>query len=292
MNGILNINKVMDWTSHDIVAKVRNILRIKKIGHTGTLDPIATGVLLLCIGKATKIIRFLPDDKVYKTKICLGTETETYDRAGEIVAEKPLNSISEERIREILPEFMGTIKQIPPIYSAIKVKGKALYSLARKGESVDVPSRTVHISSITLESVDLPMITLRVACSAGTYIRSLAHDLGQKLGCGAHVSELERTHIAQFSLDDAISLANLTPEIARSELISIDVALSHLPEMVVKSDFVAKLKNGIVPQRDDIQLYPETSSKTLLRLKSPEGNLVAIATFCPEPFLIRFERVL
>lgn len=291
MNGILNINKPKDWTSHDVVARVRKILNIKKVGHTGTLDPLATGVLLLAIGKATKIIRFLPDDKVYRTKVRLGIETTSYDCLGDIVSEKSIAGITEDQVQQVLLHFVGAIEQIPPLYSAIKLKGKPLYKFARKGVVVDVPARSVCIRKLILESFEPPHLVLMVHCSAGTYIRSLAHDIGQELGCGGHVLELQRLQIGHFPLASATSLMNLTLDPVDHHLISVDDALKHHPAIIVKSDFIDQLKHGVVPQREHLDSCPDITQPIPVRLKSLTNELIAIATIFPEPFSVKLERV-
>ncbi len=205
------IDKELRWTSFDVVAKLRTVLRIKKIGHAGTLDPLASGLLIVCCGKATKSIESFQDmPKEYLAEIRLGAVTETYD------SEKPeeqlcdVSHLQEEGIQEALRAFVGEIDQIPPMYSARKVSGKRLYELARKGQEIERPSRRVQIHELIVEDYTTPLLRVRVRCSKGTYVRSLAHDLGQALGCGGYLSSLRRTKIGEYSVDDALTIAELS----------------------------------------------------------------------------------
>lgn len=205
--GILVIDKPIGLTSHDVVLKVRKAINVKKIGHLGTLDPMATGVLPLCIGRATKVARFLDNvKKEYIAKIRFGVETDSYDATGRVVAERDTGSICEEDIRKTLQLFKGKIKQIPPMFSAVKVNGTPLYKLARRGITIERKPRDIEFYSIDIEEVDLPYLTLKISCSKGTYIRSLSHDIGVKLGCGAHLVALRRIRNGQFTLKDSIGL--------------------------------------------------------------------------------------
>ena len=213
--GVLVIDKPGGMTSHDVVMRVRRILGAKKVGHTGTLDPMATGLLPLCIGGATKIARFLEGgDKEYRATIKFGIETDTYDAEGKVVAESDTSGVSEEMVVEALAQFRGKIQQIPPMYSAVKIGGTPLYKLARKGITVEREPKEVDISSIDVEEFTMPLLTMRIACSKGTYIRTLCHDLGSAVGCGAHLVALRRTRSGHFSLKDAITL-----DVDRSEMI-------------------------------------------------------------------------
>ncbi len=207
--GFLNVYKPKGMTSHDVVARLRRITKIKQIGHTGTLDPFATGVLPIAIGKATKLIEYLDDDKEYLASVQFGKTTDTYDLDGEItqVFDK---KITEQEVKAELKSFEGDISQIPPIYSAIKVNGKKLYDYARAGEYIDIKPRNVTISKIELKEFDYETQTAQiiVACSKGTYIRSIAYDLGEKLGCGAYLFALERTKAGKFLCGNSINLDN------------------------------------------------------------------------------------
>lgn len=210
---ILLINKPLRWTSFDVVRKLRNVLKIKKIGHAGTLDPLATGLLILCTGKMTKQIEtFQAQEKEYTGKMILGQTTPSYDLETEPTLPDDISHITEEKIIEATSQFMGSISQIPPLHSAIKVDGKRAYKLARAGSDAKLKAREVTISTFEITDVNLPEVSFRVVCSKGTYIRSLAHDMGQVLGVGAYLSELCRTRIGDFLLKDAQTLEELVNE--------------------------------------------------------------------------------
>ncbi|MBT6492015.1 MAG: tRNA pseudouridine(55) synthase TruB, partial [Deltaproteobacteria bacterium] len=200
MNGVLIIDKSAGPTSHDVVASVRKVLRMKKVGHTGTLDPAATGVLPIVLGKATKLSRYLVGcDKSYRGMICLGVTTDTLDAVGQVLEEKPVD-VTEEQVEAVLEKFRGDIKQVPPMYSAKKIDGKKLYELARQGVEVEREAKDVHIDELKLISFDGTNIEVDVTCTSGTYIRVLALDIGEALGCGGHLSALRRTRVGNFDL--------------------------------------------------------------------------------------------
>ena len=220
--GFLNINKPKGITSHDVVSKLRKILGIKQIGHTGTLDPFATGVLPIAIGKATKFIEYLDDDKAYIATVKFGSNTDTYDIDGE-VTETFDKKVKEDDVVSALKNFEGEISQLPPIYSAIKKDGKKLYEYARAGEKVEITPRKVFISQIKLLDFneDTQSARIKVACSAGTYIRSVAYDLGKILNCGAYLSELERIKAGKFGIENSVKLADISDmDFALSRIIS------------------------------------------------------------------------
>ena len=210
MNGMLLINKPAGMTSFDVVAVLRRVTHIKQIGHTGTLDPFATGVLPICIGKATKLIEYLPDDKEYTATVQFGANTDTYDLEGEVTQTFD-KKISQTDLKEILKDFEGEIEQLPPIYSAIKVKGKKLYEYAREGKEVEIKPRKVFIKKIELLSFDYEgqNAQILVECSKGTYIRSIAFDIGQKLNCGGYLIALKRTKAGMFSIEKSINLVEV-----------------------------------------------------------------------------------
>ena len=209
--GFLNIYKPKGLTSHDVVARLRKITKVRQIGHTGTLDPFATGVLPICIGKATRLIEYLDDDKEYLATVQFGKNTATYDLEGEITATFD-KKVTEEDVKNALKDFEGEISQIPPIYSAIKVNGKKLYDYARQGQDIEIKPRKVTISKIELKEFDKTSQSAKitVACSKGTYIRYIAYDLGAKLGCGGYLTALERTQAGKFQVNTAIKLEDLT----------------------------------------------------------------------------------
>ncbi|MFY0592374.1 tRNA pseudouridine(55) synthase TruB [Roseivirga sp.] len=207
---VILIDKPLTWTSFDVVKKIRNLIRIKKVGHAGTLDPLATGLLILCTGKKTKSIEgFMGQEKEYTGSFTIGQTTPTYDLESEVTPAVDISHIGNDELEKARQNFIGDIEQIPPMHSAIKVNGKRLYEHARKGETIAVKSRSVSIKEFELTEVDLPVINFRVVCSKGTYIRSLAHDFGQALGVGAHLSSLRRTKIGDFDVENAYSLDDL-----------------------------------------------------------------------------------
>lgn len=248
MNGIINIYKEKDFTSFDVVAKLRGILKQKKIGHTGTLDPDATGVLPVCLGSATKLCDMLTDKKKeYIAEFVLGKETDTQDISGQVIKEAEV-ICSEQTVVETIQSFVGDYEQLPPMYSAIKVDGKRLYELARQGKEVERKKRPVTFYEIEMLNVDLPFVSVRVLCSKGTYIRTLCHDIGQKLGCGAAMTSLERTKSGQFTKEKAYTLAQierLRDEGKLNEIIMpVDIVFSDLPEMIVVGELKKKILNG------------------------------------------------
>lgn len=246
MFGFLNIIKPKGITSHDVVSRLRKITQIKQIGHTGTLDPFATGVLPVCIGKATRLIEYLQDDKEYLAEVQFGKNTDTYDINGQVT--KVFDTkITEQEILEILPNFRGEISQLPPIYSAIKVNGKKLYDYARKGEAVEIQPRKVNITKLELLSFDKEkqLAQIIVGCAKGTYIRSLAYDIGAKLNCGAYLSTLKRTKAGNFIIENAISLDDLhTKEDVLNNLINpLDVL--QLPKRELTPEEYERVSHGM-----------------------------------------------
>ncbi len=211
IDGILNINKPQGVTSHDVVRDIRRLLGVKKIGHTGTLDPMATGVLPICIGKATRITEYTDlDFKKYRCQLRLGTVTDTQDIWGTVLEQHPTDGITEEAVREAFEGFRGRISQRPPMYSAVRIAGRRLYDYARAGETVEVKTREVYINNLVVEAVDAPRVCFTVECSKGTYIRTICEDVGRKLGCGAVMESLERLGSGAFKIEDAIDLYELT----------------------------------------------------------------------------------
>ena len=269
-SGIINIYKEKGFTSHDVVAKARGIFRERRIGHTGTLDPDAEGVLPICIGSATKVVPYLSEaDKCYEAEVILGVTTTTEDASGEILETHPVD-VSREQIEEVVASFVGDYTQIPPMYSAIKVNGIRLYELARRGETVERPSRQVYIESCdVIEYMAPDRFRIRVNCSKGTYIRTLCTDIGKALGCGAHMGYLLRTRVGHYLLKDSIKLAelesykeNLTPYIE-----GLDQIFSELDALHVNEAGGKYLENG-----NPLRLQHVTE-----KLTSPEaGQLFAV----------------
>jgi tRNA pseudouridine55 synthase len=212
LDRVLLIDKPMQWTSFDVVNKLRRKLKIKKIGHAGTLDPLATGLLILCTGKMTKRIdEFQAQEKEYTGNFVIGQTTPSHDLETLVSEAKDISSISEEIIHEAIKKFTGTIQQVPPIHSAIKVDGKRAYALARKGKEPELKPREVTVSAFEITGIQLPTVSFRIICSKGTYIRSLARDFGEELGVGAYLSKLCRTRIGQFHLKDALTIEDINP---------------------------------------------------------------------------------
>lgn len=227
MTGVLIIDKPEGWTSHDVVAYMKKRLGARKVGHLGTLDPIATGVLPLVIDGATKFARFLDGGKKeYVARMRLGVETDTYDGAGNIVAEADCSRISEAEIERVLSSFRGRITQTPPMYSAIKKNGTPLYKLARKGVTVERAAKDVEVFTLDVTAVELPSVEFRAVCSKGTYIRSICFDAGKALGCGAHMAALRRVRCGGFSIDEAVG-PKAEIEAVRSGIIPLEAALAR-----------------------------------------------------------------
>lgn len=240
--GFLNIYKPVGMTSHDVVSVLRRVTKIKQIGHTGTLDPFAEGVLPICIGKATRLIEYLQDDKEYLATVQFGAATNTFDLDGEKVFTSD-KKLSRDDIKEGLKSFEGEILQLPPIFSAIKVKGKKLYEYARKGEEVEIQPRKVVIENIELKNFDeeLQQAQIRLKCSKGTYIRSIANDLGKNLGCGGYLIKLIRTQAGKFRVENSVQLDGID---FKSNLIN-PLDILNLPKIAVDNDDLARIKNGM-----------------------------------------------
>ena len=241
MFGFLNVYKPVGMTSHDVVSKLRKLTNIKQIRHTGTLDPFAEGVLPVCIGKATRLIEFLEDDKEYLATVQFGVSTTTYDREGEVIYTSDKKLVSED-VKNALKAFEGEISQLPPIYSAIKVKGKKLYEYARSGQEVEIKPRKVTIENIELKSFDekLQQAEILIKCSKGTYIRSIANDLGQKLECGAHLIKLVRTQAGRFRIENSVNLEGL--DIVNNLINPVDML--NYPEINVNCVDMEYIRNG------------------------------------------------
>lgn len=250
MDGIINVYKEKGYTSHDVVAKLRGILHQKKIGHTGTLDPDATGVLPVCLGKATKVCELLTDKKkTYLAVVRLGVQTDTQDLTGTILEEREVQ-VTEEQIRETAASFLGDYEQIPPMYSAVKVNGKRLYELARQGKEVERKARRVHIYTCDITDIDLASneFSMEVTCSKGTYIRTLCQDIGEKLGCGAAMASLVRTQVDRFQIEDALTLERIEALQKEKELepfiLPVDQLFEAYDKIVVADKAVSYLQNG------------------------------------------------
>ena len=248
MNGIINVYKEAGYTSFDVVAKMRGILKVKKIGHTGTLDPDATGVLPVCVGNGTKLVELVADhDKEYIAELMLGVATDTQDLSGTVIKESPVE-VSREQVEEVVMSFVGDCMQVPPMYSAIKINGKKLYELARAGKEVERQARQVTFHEIEILSIELPVVKIRVACSKGTYIRTLCNDIGEKLGCYATMKSLIRTRVGVFDIKEAVTLDELEKHRDEGKLAEVillpDRIFMHMPAVYAKPEFCRLLDNG------------------------------------------------
>lgn len=288
VNGILIIDKPAGITSHDVVNRVRRILRTKRVGHTGTLDPFATGVMVVLVGQATRLAQFLDkDEKEYVADVRFGFETDTGDRTGKRKGEGEKGSkgdIGIEDLRAVLPQFLGAIEQVPPMYSAKKVDGKKLYELARAGGTIERKAVTVTISKLEILSDLEPNafepetwnLKLAVRCSAGTYIRTLAEDIARAVGSAAHLAELRRTAAGSFTIDQAIMLDELQQlDDPSTVLIPMEAAVSHLPKFTLREDRVAKTRNGMSTRTFDF----ECAEGEPISMMTENGELIAIGYY-------------
>ncbi len=249
MDGVIVIRKEKDFTSHDVVAKLRGILHMKKIGHTGTLDPDAEGVLPVALGKATRLVDMITDkEKTYEAVMRLGVVTDTQDMSGTVLSQAAELHVTEEELRAAIESFAGDYMQVPPMYSALKVNGKKLYELAREGKTVERKPRPVHFYEIEILEINLPLVRFCVTCSKGTYIRTLCHDIGEKLGCGAAMETLLRTKVGRFTLDDAITLAQTEEAVKNgkieSKVLGIEEILAEYPRVCCTKEGDRLLANG------------------------------------------------
>lgn len=287
MDGIVIIDKPAGITSHDVVYRVRRILQTKRVGHTGTLDPFATGVMVILVGQATRLAQFLDkDEKEYEALVRFGFETDTGDRTGSPKSEvQSPKSLSVEHIRAVLDDFRGEIMQTPPMYSAKKVDGKKLYEHARKGETIDRKQVVVTIGELELSAATASKggvtdsentVGLRVRCSAGTYIRTLAEDIGRKLGIGAHLAELRRTAAGKFTIEQSVTLERLGEfDDPATALIPMTEAVAHLPKYLLADDRVAKTRNGLSTRVFDA----EFADGEAIQMLDAAGEMIAIGFF-------------
>ena len=291
MNGFLIIDKPSGITSHDVVSRVRRIIGSRKVGHTGTLDPFATGVLPIAINDGTKAINYLDEGfKQYEAVMRLGCATDTLDMTGTVLKESDPSSITPEMLEHVCSLFTGAISQIPPMYSALKQNGQPLYKLARQGVEVARPPRDIQVFFLEILSVDMPLVTFRVDCSRGTYVRTLADDMGQKLGCGAALQELRRTASGLFRIEAAVTLNELESCVKDNALESIlfspYAALGHLPDIVLTPSGLKKLSFGVAPDWSDTFSDPPhtVAAGSCVRL-STDSALAAVAELHPQPEL-------
>ena len=286
IHGIINVYKEEGFTSHDVVAKLRGIVGQKKIGHTGTLDPDATGVLPVCLGKATKLCDLLTDkDKTYEAVMLLGMTTDTQDVTGRILEERSTETLTADKVREVIRSFIGDYDQIPPMYSAKKVNGKKLYELARQGIVIERKPCPVTLSSIIIKKIDLPYVTFEVTCSKGTYIRSLCRDIGEKAGCGGCMAELVRTRVSSFKIEDGFTLSEVEAmrdaDTLLEHIVPVDEVFLHLPAFFVKKEGEKLLYNGnpislslcALDENSSIsnwQLYEDLSSNEQMKMEEAD----------------------
>ena len=270
MDGIVLINKPAGMTSHDVVNKLRKILHTKKVGHCGTLDPDATGVLVVCINKATKVLQFLTSEsKEYVATLNLGVSTDTYDASGKVLETKEYQKIDDDKIIACLKSFIGKQEQKPPLYSAIKIKGKKLYEYARSGENVEVPTRVVTIDYIDVLEIKENLIKFKVGCSKGTYIRSLCFDIAAKLGYPGHMQDLIRTKSGKFALNDCFTLEEI--EAGKFNCLSIETALSDFKQLEVEDENIVYHGKKIKSDLNE-QVVIVNRNKKVLAVDGPDGN--------------------
>ena len=303
VDGLLLLDKPSYITSHRVVLEIRKIIHAKKVGHYGTLDPLATGLLVVAVGRATRLFPFFSKaDKVYKGQIQLGHSTDTYDSQGEPTSPEKKDFPSKRRLVKVMKRFEGEIDQIPPPYSAKKYKGKPLYVLARKKEEFELRSSRVFVHYFELTSYNPPFLHFTVKCSSGTYIRSLAHNLGQALGCGAHLASLTRIKVGDFDLDQAYSLEDIRRlvEGGKTEdvLLPLETLFPQFPKIILKESGVALVKNGnpIFPEHI-LSIFPQDNSLSaptqehIFKLFSEKGKMLAFGRRDPQrysihPFLV------
>lgn len=286
-SGILNLNKPRGLSSHAVVDRVRSLTGARRVGHAGTLDPLATGVLVVCVGRpATRVAQYLTDEKkVYRARVRLGVTTSTYDAEGEIVAQSPVD-VDRVQVGEALDHFRGEITQLPPMYSAVKHHGEPLYRLARRGIEVDRDPRPVEIYRLEMTGWTPPMCTLEMTCSPGTYVRVLAHELGQSLGCGAHVITLTRLASGPFRLEDALTLAALAQAVEERRwpelLLAVDQALvDRFPALHVARNQAKRLCSGQMIPLEDVLGGPDPQAAELVRVYGPGETFLALAAYDP-----------
>lgn len=304
INGILNIYKEKGYTSHDVVARLRGIVGQKKIGHTGTLDPDAEGVLSVCLGRATKVCDMLTDkDKTYEAVLLLGRTTDTQDISGKVLnecGEEMLSALDEDRVTECIRGFVGEYDQIPPMYSALKVGGKKLYELAREGKTVERKSRKVMIRSIRIKEICLPRVCMEVECSKGTYIRTLCHDIGEKLGVGGCMESLLRTRVGRFSLEESVRLEQVEKTVEKEGLlellIPLDQVFSELSAVAVRDRYASLAYNGNPLGIGQIQPAAsgektEFADKERLRVYDLSGRFVGVYKYTEKTGQLRLEKM-
>lgn len=283
-NGIINVYKEAGFTSHDVVAKLRGILKQKKIGHTGTLDPDAVGVLPVCLGSGTKLCDMLTDkSKEYRAELLLGKVTDTQDISGKVLSEKEVD-VTDLQVRSAIHSFVGDYEQIPPMYSAVKVDGKKLYQLAREGKEIERKARPVQIEYINIDKIELPTAVITVGCSKGTYIRTLCHDIGQKLGCGAVMTHLERIRAGEFRVEKALTLSRIEKEVRdgriEDHILPVEAVFMDYPSVIVQAEFRKLIDNGNSFYADMAVDEILRRDKEAVRVYNEEGKFYGIFEYC------------
>ena len=285
INGIINVYKEASYTSHDVVAKLRGILKQRKIGHTGTLDPDATGVLPVCLGKGTKLCDMLTDaDKTYEAVLELGLITDTQDISGTVLKRREVN-VTEEEVIKVIQGFVGEYMQIPPMFSALKVNGRKLYELAREGKEIERQARKVFFHKIDIMDITLPRVTLSVTCSKGTYIRTLCHDIGEQLKCGGCMQSLIRTRVGAFQIGDSRTLCEIEAIMENGKLddlvISVESMFQQYPAISTKPEYDSRLYNGNTFELQHIA-GEVSNSATKLRVYDSKGDFIGIYQYQEE----------
>ncbi|BBO76458.1 tRNA pseudouridine synthase B [Desulfosarcina widdelii] len=281
LNGIVVVDKPDGLSSARVVSRIKALFGARKTGHTGTLDPFATGVLVCCLNRATRLSRFfLKGDKTYEAVLRLGIQTDTQDPTGAVVAEQPVEGITDTTITRIAGRFIGEIAQVPPVYSALKHEGTPLYKLARRGEAIEKPARMVRIDRLDILEVNLPEVRFRVSCSSGTYIRTLCADMGDALGCGGHLKRLRRTVSCGFSIEDALNpeaLAALKDRgMLEKAVIGMNDALPFIPAVVADDGLAGKVANGMKLSKEDFPSSPARSREGFFKIVDRSGRLIAV----------------
>ncbi|BCR04831.1 tRNA pseudouridine synthase B [Desulfuromonas versatilis] len=284
MDGLLIVDKPRGITSHDVVRQVRRALKTRKVGHAGTLDPLATGLLLVAVGEGTRVLQFLMEgDKTYRARLKLGETTDTQDSDGKVIEQRPWQGIGPQDVERACASFRGEIRQVPPMYSALKKDGVPLYRLARQGIEIEREERPVTIHRLEILQVELPAVAIEVDCSKGTYIRTLVHDIGQALGCGAHLTELRRTRSGLFSIERALTLEQLAEGVelaGHPAWLSLGEALGEYPAVQLVEEACRRLRNGIPPALDEVRGGENCRpGERALLYEGP--RLLAIASFEP-----------
>lgn len=281
MNGIVAVNKPADMTSAQVVARVKRALKAKKVGHTGTLDPFATGVLICCVNRATRLAQFLSKSrKSYEAVMCLGVRTDTQDLTGCVMSETSISEVTDKAIKSVFRRFLGVREQVPPAFSALKHRGEPLYKLARKGVFVEKPPRRIAIYHLELLDINLPFVRFKVMCSSGTYIRTLSDDLGVALGCGAHLVELCRTECGGMTLADAIGLPTLEDLAAKGQgsrcIVPMNEALKGIPEVQADESLAQKVGCGIPISEAELGCVASREEASWIKVTDAHSNLIAV----------------